>query len=319
MPDAAYAVPGDTARTPATIPARGWGQIVRRVLFTQLSKDHVGLIAAGVAFYGLLALFPAITALVGLAGLLMEPAQVASQIDTLSSALPPQAAEIVRSQATEVAGTQEGSLTLVALFGFAIAIYSASKGVGSLIEGLNVAYDERETRGFIHLTLLRLALTLVLIVGLVIGLGAAVGLPAILAIVNLGAFTEAMIGAARWAVLLLLASVGIGVLYRFAPDRRAARWRWLTPGSVLACLLWLFATLAFALYVENFGSYNESFGTLAGAIVLLMWLWLSAYILLLGAEINAEAELQTRHDTTVGPGMPMGARGAVKADTPPPG
>lgn len=320
MPDTTGpGAPGNTATRPLAIPARGWGQIVSRVVFTQLSRDHVGLVAAGVAFYGLLALFPAITALVGFAGLLIDPGRIAGQIEALSSTLPTQAAEILRNQATDVAGAQDESLTLVALSGLAIAVFSASKGVGSLIEGLNVAYDEKETRGFIRLTALRLVLTLVMIAGLAIGLGAAIGLPAVLAIVDLGPFTEALIGAARWAVLLLLASAGIGILYRFGPDRRAARWRWLAPGSILACLLWLGATVAFAVYVENFGSYNESFGALAGVIILLMWLWISAYILLLGAEINAEAEQQTRHDTTVGPGMPMGVRGAVKADTPPPG
>ncbi|MBV0913202.1 YihY/virulence factor BrkB family protein [Anianabacter salinae] len=318
MPDDPAAGPGRLAQSPFAIPARGWAQILRRVFLTQLAKDHVGLIAAGVAFYGLLALFPAITALIGLAGLAIDPAQVTSQIEALADTLPAQAADIVRSQAVDVAGAQQESLTLVAVFGLGLAVFSASKGVGSLIEGLNVAYDEQETRGYLRLMALRLVLTLVLILGLVVGLGAAVVLPAVLAVVNFGAMTEMLIGAARWALLLALASVGLAVLYRYAPDRRAARWLWLTPGSVLACILWLLATIAFAVYAENFGSYNESFGAIAGVIVLLMWLWISAYVVLIGAEINAEAERQTRVDTTVGPAMPMGVRGAVKADTLPP-
>ena len=315
MADERSPAKGHHVQNPFAIPAKGWWVILREVFTTRLGKDHVGLVAAGVAFYGLLALFPAITALMGIAGLVLEPDQVASQIETVTAMMPEQAAGIVRSQATEVAGAQSGSLTLVAILGLGLALFSASKGVGSLIEGLNVVYEEDETRGFVHLTLLRLTLTLVLIVGLAIGLGAALLLPAVLAVVELGAFTETLIGALRWLVLPLTAALGFALLYRYAPDRRAARWAWLVPGAIAGCLGWLAATVGFALYTENFASYNESFGALAGVIVLLMWLWISAYVLLIGAEINAEAEYRTRSDTTVGPGMPMGRRDAVMADT----
>lgn len=306
--------PGEDAANPFTIPAKGWIQIFRRVFLVQLAKDNIGLIAAGVAFYGLLALFPVITALVSIAGIMLEPIQVSAQIQQLAGLLPEAAAEIVGSQAAAVAGSQDSSLTLVAILSLGFAFYAASNGIGSLVDGLNVAYGQPETRSFVRLTAHKFLLTLVLLFGMLLGLLFAVVLPGIVALADPGPLAQILITLVRWSLLLMLAAVGIGVLYRFAPDRSHAKWRWLTPGSVFACLLWLAATLGFALYVENFGNYNETFGALAGVVVLMLWLWISAYLLLIGAEINAEAELQTRYDTTVGQDMPMGARGAVKAD-----
>jgi len=307
-------LPGEFARTPFDIPARGWLLILRRVLFTQLSRDHVGLIAAGVAFYGLLALFPATTALIGIAGMLIDPEAVTSQINAYSGMIPASAASIVQQQVNDVGATQTGALTLVAVVGLSVAVYSASKGVGSLIEGINVAYDQTETRGFIRLLLLRLGLTVAGLVAVTMALGVVIVFPAVLALVDLGQTAEAAIGLIRWVVLLLFVAVGIAALYRCAPDRSPAKWSWLMPGSILACGLWLVATIGFSVYVENFGSYNQSFGALGGVIILLMWFWISAYLVLLGAEVNAEAELQTRYDTTTGSDMPRGTRGAVKAD-----
>ena len=304
---------GEFATAPHRIPARGWLRILRRA-WSEAGRDHVSLIAAGVAFYGLLALFPAITALMAISGLVLEPEQVTAQIERLSGLMPEGAADIILGQAVEVAGSQETGLGIAALLGLALALYSASKGVASLIEGLNIAYDEEETRGFIGLTALKLILTVFLIFGMVAALGATVIVPGVLAFVQLGAATELLIGFVRWALLLVLTVLGIAVLYRYAPDRRAARWAWLTPGAAMACAAWIAASVGFSFYVSNFGNYNESFGALAGVVVLLMWLWISAFVLLLGAEVNAEAEAQTRTDTTVGPGRPMGGRGAVKAD-----
>ncbi|EAR49692.1 Ribonuclease BN [Oceanicola granulosus HTCC2516] len=266
------------------------------------------------AFYGLLALFPAITAMIAIAGLVMEPAQITEQLQALGGMLPQDAADILIGQAQEVAGSREGGLGLAAVLGILLALYSASKGVSSLMEGINVAYDEEDQRGFIKRTALTLALTLVLIVGIVLGLASTVVLPAVLNVVDLGPVTEILIAAFRWALLLVLAVGGFALLYRFAPDRSSARMKWLTPGAIVGCILWIVATVGFAIYADNFGSYNESFGALGGVIVLLMWLWLSSYAVLMGAEINSEIELQTRVDTTTGPPMPRGTRGAVKAD-----
>lgn len=307
------AVPGRDAARPRDIPPAAWRMIAIRV-WHKAGRDHIGLIAAGVAFYGLLALFPAITALMAISGLMFEPEQVTGQIETVTAFMPRNVARIVLDQAVEVAGSQKGGLGLAALFGLGVALYSASRGVASLIEGMNVAYDEAETRGIVRLTVTRLALTAILLLGLVFGLGATLVLPGILKLLALGPLTDILIGLTRWAVLLAMTVGGILILYRTAPDRASARWRWLWPGAILACVSWIAASAAFSLYVETFGSYNETFGALAGVIVLLMWLWLSAFVLLFGAEINAEAEAQVRPDSTTGPGMPLGLRGAVKAD-----
>lgn len=308
---------GHFASRPFGIPLMGWKEILFRV-WANLEKDHVALVSAGVAFYGLLALFPAITALIAVAGLALEPADVTRELQNAAAVLPDQAAAIILNQAAEVTGARESGLKLGAVIGFALALYSASRGVSSLIEGLNLAYDQPETRGYFFRLGLTLVLTICLILGVTLGLGATILTPALFSVVDLGPITEFLIGALRWAVLLGMTIVGISILYRFGPDRSSAKWRWLTPGAALACLLWLIASVAFSIYAENFSSYNESFGTLAGVIMLLMWLWISSFVILLGAEINGAAELQTSTDTTIGRDRPMGERGAVVADTPPP-
>lgn len=305
---------GRSASRPFDIPVRGWKDIALRVK-DEVSEDRVGLIAAGVAFYGLLAIFPGIAALMAIAGLVTEPAAIVDQLNRLLGVLPEQAATIILDQAREVAGSDKGGLGLAAFFGLLIAIYSASKGVASLMQGLNVAYDEDETRGFFKLTLVKLALTVGLIVGFSLVLAGLLALPAALAALQLGALPETIAALIRWPVLLLVAISGIAALYRWAPSRENAEWRWITPGAALACVLWIVGSGGFAFYVQNFGSYNETFGTLGGVVVMLMWLWLSAYIVIVGAEVDAEIEAQTRRDTTTGAHEPMGERGAEKADT----
>lgn len=304
---------GRDAERPGEIPASGWKDIVLR-LRDQVSEDHVGLVAAGIAFYGLLALFPAITACMAVAGLLTEQASVVDQLQAYTQPLPEEAAVIILDQARAVAGSSGGGLRLAALLGVGLAFYSASRGVASLIEGMNIAYDEKESRGYLRVALLNVALTVFLILGFLFGLGVATVVPAVLSFVDLGPLTEFAARAGSWAVLLFLATAGLAALYRFGPDRTEARWRWITPGAVVATTLWIAGSIAFGFYVSNFGSYNETFGTLGGVVVLLMWLWLSAYAILLGAELDAEIEAQTAVDSTTGSEKPMGRRGAVKAD-----
>lgn len=304
---------GRNAETPTEIPAKGWKDIALRVK-AELASDHVGLIAAGVAFYALMAIFPAITALMALGGLVLEPAEVTAQLESLAELMPKEAAQIILDQAVAVAGSEEAGLGLAFVLGLVLAIYSASKGMGSLMEGLNVAYDEQETRGFIAKTLWTLALTVFLIVGLILGLLAALAVPAVLGLIALPDWLETLLALSRWVILALMTVGGLAVLYRYGPSRDDAEWKWLSPGAIAACIIWIAASVGFSIYVSNFGSYNESFGSMAGVIILLMWLWISAFIVLLGAELNAETEAQTRTDTTVGPDQPMGTRGAEKAD-----
>ncbi|WP_299961007.1 YihY/virulence factor BrkB family protein [uncultured Roseobacter sp.] len=305
---------GRNAETPAEIPASGWKDIAFR-LKDEIAEDRVGLIAAGVAFYGLLALFPAITALIAISGLLVEPNDIVEQLRSMSGVMPEEVIAIITKQATAVAGSREGGLGLAAVLGILIALYSASKGMASLIQGINVAYDEEEERGFIKLKLVTFGLTLFLMAGLLIALLSTLGLPALLAFIDLGQMVELIMTGGLWLGLVALTIIGLSVLYRYAPSRDAPEWKWASVGAIMGCLVWIVASAGFAFYVSNFGSYNESFGTLAGVIVLLMWFWISAFIILLGAELNAEMEAQTRVDTTRGPDAPMGAREAEKADT----
>lgn len=305
---------GRNAQTPAGVPATGWKDIAFR-LKDEIAEDRVGLIAAGVAFYGLLALFPAITALIAISGLMVEPSAVVDQLQRLSGFVPEEVIAIITKQATAVAGSREGGLGLAAAVGILVAVYSASKGMASLMEGINVAYDETEERGFVKLKLVTLGLTGFLMAGLIIALLAMLGLPAVLTFLNLGSTLSTLITLAMWTGLVALTIVGLSVLYRYAPSRDEPEWKWASVGALVGCLLWIAASAGFAFYVSNFGSYNESFGTLAGVVVLLMWFWISAFVILVGAELNAELEAQTRVDTTKGEDLPMGQRDAEKADT----
>ncbi|MFW5654127.1 MAG: YihY/virulence factor BrkB family protein [Roseicyclus sp.] len=293
-------------------------QSLQRV-FVRTGRDRIGLVAAGVAFYALLALFPGITALVAVSGLLLDPADVVGPLQDGTEALPPAAREILLGQIRAVAGEADAGLNLAALAGLGIAIFSASRGVANLIAGLNVAYEEHEARGFVTLTALTIALTLFLLVTLILVLAVVAVLPALLSWVGDMPALAMAARIARWPVLFLLGALIFTTLYRFGPSRRAARWRWLAPGGLLACGLWIAGTVGFGWYVETLGSYAETFGALAGVIVLLLWLWLSAFAVLLGAVVDAELEHQTLRDSTVGPDRPMGQRDAVKADTYPGG
>lgn len=306
---------GRWAEVPPDIPAPGWKDVALR-LRERIGADRVSLVAAGIAFYGLLALVPALTAVMALSGAFVEPDEVVAQIDALSGVLPGEVVAIVEDQAIAVAGSAPQGLGLAAGAGLLFALYSASRGVASLIQGLNIAYDEREERGFLRLAATTLALTLVLILGLVIGLGVTVAVPTALGLLEAGGAGATLATVAVWAGLVLLTMLGLAVLYRFGPSRRSPEWAWVSPGAVAGCFGWILASAGFAFYVANFGAYNESFGALGGVIVLLLWFWISAFVVLMGAELNAELEAQTRKDTTVGPDAPMGRRGATKADRP---
>lgn len=306
---------GREATSPTQIGARGWMDILKRVS-GEIGQDHVGLIAAGVAFYGLLAIFPGVAALMAIAGLIFEPQTVVDQLSQLGAVLPQEASSIILGQAQDVAGSQDTRLQVTAIISILLALWSASAGVSSLMEGINVAYDEKDARGFIRRTLVRLGLTLLLIVGFILIVGIAVALPVALSfLTDLAPAASVLINILRWVVIFGIVVALLAALYRWAPNRADAQWKWTTPGALVATALWLVGSIAFSLYVRSFASYQETFGTLAGVVILLMWLWLSAYIILLGAEFDSEMEAQTRRDTTTGAEEPMGERGAVKADT----
>jgi membrane protein len=271
----------------------GWMKLAVN-LYKEMSEDRIGLIAAGIAFYGLLAIFPGIVAVMAIAGLAFDPAGVVTQLEGLADVLPDEAAAIVIDQAVAVAGSEQGGLGLAAIFGLLIAFYSASNGISSMIQGLNVAFEVRETRGFVQFYGTVFALTLGTIVGFLLIVGLLAVLPAVLAFLNLGATGDLLLRLARWPLLLAILALGLALLYRYGPNRGPVPWHWITPGAIAACILWLIGTVAFTIYVANFGSYNETFGALGGVIILLTWLWLSAFIILMGAELDDEIERQDK-------------------------
>ena len=304
---------GRDASRPTGIPRKGLLDVAMRMK-DDILEDNLMLIAAGVAFYGILAIFPAITALMSVAGLLYRPDELVSVFEGAAAVVPPDVSRILLEQAQSVAGSGDGGLTLGLALGFSLAMWSASTGVASLVQGLNVAYDERETRSFVFLRLRMLGMTIAIMLGLIIAAALIVAVPIILSFMVINPRVELLVKLVAYVPLALIFVGGVTALYRWGPDRERAKWRWLTPGAIAASILWLIASMGFSFYVQNFGSYNETFGSIAGVIVLLMWLWLSALVILLGAELNAELEAQTARDTTVGPREPMGHRGAVKAD-----
>lgn len=309
---------GQNATRPTAIPPRGWWDVMLRVK-DQIANDHVSVVSAGVAFFGLLAIFPAVTALISVAGYVLDPSDVTSQLETFVALLPEQAAEVVQNQVLQVTGGTDTATGLAAILGLLLALYGAMRGVLTLMDGMNVAYDEPETRSFVRLYASAVVMTLCLILGLLGAIGVMIVWPSVVGFLGLPDQTRNLITWLQWPILGVLSILGIAALYRFGPSREPPKWRWVWPGAVLAMVLWLAGTLAFAFYVRNFGSYNETYGALGGVIVLLTWLWLSAFIVLAGAELNAELEHQTRIDTTTGQPLSLGNRGAQKADSRPVG
>jgi len=305
---------GRSAGSPFTIPARAWKDIFWRT-YTQIGDDRLLAVAAGVVFYMLLALFPAITALVSLYGLLADPTTINDQLSLLQGVIPEGGIAIVREQVTRLAQTSNGALGLGFFFGLALALWSANAGMKAIIDALNVVYDEREKRGFVKLTMVGLAFTLGGLVFIILALSAVVVFPIALAWIGFESRSAELIAILRWPALFVIVVLALGVLYRYGPSRTPARWQWLSIGSVLAALAWLAVSALFSWYLANFAHYDATYGSLGAAIGLMMWLWLSVIVILIGAELNAEIEHQTAQDTTVGHEKPLGVRGAVMADT----
>jgi membrane protein len=304
---------GAEAEKPTEIPPRGWWQVVRRA-FKESSADNVPILAGGVAFFAFLAIFPAIIAAISLYGIFADPETVAAQVRDLSAALPEQAQPILADQLQSVASASGGSLGISLVVSLLAALWSASSGTGNLLKAINVAYDEDETRGFLKVRGLALALTLGAIVFVLLTLALVAVVPVVLNVLPLGPVGTVLAQVLRWVLLVALVVAALAVTYRLAPDRDQPRFSWVTTGSLVATVLWIIGSIAFSLYVNNFGSYNKTYGAIAGVVVLMLWLYLTSYIVLLGAEINAESERQTRADTTRGASAPMGERGAAAAD-----
>jgi membrane protein len=305
---------GRQATSPWKMPWSAWKDILWRT-YEQIGEDRLLAVAAGVVFYGLLAMFPAITALVSSYGLFTDAQTIGEHLSFLSQMLPQGAFQIVQDQINRVIEKGGTKLGFGFLFGLALALWSANAGMKAIIDALNVIYDEKERRGFIKLNLLSLALTLGGLVAILLAIGSIIVFPLVMARFGLGGLTEAIIAIARWPVLLILIMFGLAVLYRYAPSRREPKWQWITVGSVFATVTWIAGSAALSYYLSNFGNYDATYGSLGAAIGLMMWMWMSSTVILLGAELNSEIEHQTARDTTEGGEKPLGTRGAAMADS----
>lgn len=304
---------GRTAQAPRDIPAAGWKDILLRVK-DEMKDDNLTTIAGAMTYYGFLALFPALIAIVSLYGLIADPADLQRQLADVTDILPAETTGIVTDQLDSIVSSTDASLGV----GFAISLiatfWTVSSGVSALIKAINLVFDEEETRSYLKRRLLALGLTVGLIVFVVATVFIITALPAVLTNIGLTESVIDLVSWLRWPALGIGLMIALAVFYRFAPNREHAKWRWVSWGAVAATVAWLVASIGLNVYVSNFGSYNETYGTLGGVIVLMLWMFVSSLIVLLGAELDAELEAQTTRDTTTGPPRPMGRRDAVKAD-----
>lgn len=305
---------GRLARSPEQIPPAGWWAILKRT-FSQIMDDRILTEAAGVTFYTLLALFPALAATISIYGLFANPAEMWSHIESLSGIIPSGGMDLLREQAQRLTSKPQEALGLGVLVGLLVSLWSANQAVTAIVDSLNVVYEEKETRSFVRLRVLTLSLTVGGILFLLTAIAAVVAVPIILGLLGLKNETDLIVRLARWPLLLLGAAFVFAVLYRYGPNRRRAKWKWVTWGSTIAAVLWIGVSIGFSFYVTNFGSYDKTYGSLGAVVGFMTWIWLSATVVLAGAELDSEMEHQTAADTTVGRPKPLGARGATMADT----
>ncbi len=305
---------GRTAITPVDFPKAGWKDVAVRVK-AEVKEDQVMLLSAGVAFFGLLALVPGLAALISLYGLVGDPTQVEQRVTDLMGAAPAEARELVASQAASIVETADGKVGLGLAISIVLALWSASSGMAHLVTAVNAAYEETEPRSFVKRRALALGLTVGAVLFVALAIFVIALLPAVASGLGLPDVARTLLSILRWPVLGALLLGALSMLYRLAPNRQDARWSWVSPGAVVATVLWLAGSILFSIYTANFGSYNETYGSLGAVVIVMLWLLLTAFSVILGAEVNAELERQTHRDTTTGPERPMGQREAYVADT----
>lgn len=304
---------GRNAEKPTDVPGEGWLDILSRTK-QQLGEDNLTIVAAGVAFYGFVAVVPALAALVAIYGLVADPAQVTDQITALATMVPDEVMPMLREQMIRIT-SNTGAAGISAVIGVLLAIYSSANATKALITGMNIAYDETEKRSFLKLTAVAIVLTVGGIIAAVLALGLVAVLPSVLSRMHITSGVEMLLNIVRWPLLVGGFLGSLAVLYRYGPCRNNAQWKWVTPGAIVAAVLWLLGSAVFSLYVSKFASYDKTYGPLGAVVVFLMWLYISALAVLIGAEFNSEMERQTKRDTTDNPEKPLGHRGATSADT----
>jgi membrane protein len=305
---------GRRAHEPLRIPWQGWKDILVRS-YHEIQNDRLLALAAGVVFYSVVALFPAIAAGVSSYALFADAATIGKHLSIAADIVPAGALNMLGEEISRIAAKSEGKLTFGFLLGLAIALWSANAGMKAIFDALNIIYDEDEKRSLIWLNVVSLFFTICAIAGAGLAIALVVVFPVLLAAFGLTSLDYPIIGYLRWPVMFVLIILGLAVLYRYGPSRRVAKWRWISVGSVFAGLAWLAVSSLFSWYLGNFANYNATYGALGAVVGLMMWMWLSTIVVLVGAELNSEIEHQTARDSTVGPEKPLGTRGAVMADT----
>lgn len=304
---------GRHAEHPAKIPKRGWRDILLRIK-DQMNNNHLSITAAGIAYFALLAIFPGLAALVSLYGLFSDPLMVEQQLASVKTIIPPEAYSLIEGQLHTIASQPAGSLGFGFIGGLFLTLFSANKGVMTMIEAMNIVYEEEERRGFIKLNLLSLFYTFAMILTIVVSMIIIVVAPAVLAFLPVPGMVEALVKYLPWPFLAVIVVMLLNFTYCYFPNRRRAKWRWITYGSIVAAVVWIVASVLFSFYANNFGNFNKTYGSVGAVVVLMMWFYISAFIVLLGGTLNAEMEHQTVQDSTRGKPKPRGKRDAHMAD-----
>ncbi|SOD97900.1 YihY/virulence factor BrkB family protein [Blastococcus haudaquaticus] len=307
--------PASDASWPHHIPVRHWGRIARRVV-RHVLNDRLMVLSAGISFFALLSIAPVLVTAVSVYGAVTTPDEALDQLSGIARTLPPELEPLVAEQLTTITANSTQVLTVRGITGLVLALYTATTAATYLIDALTLAYHETETRGFLR----RSGLALLFVLGGALVVGGAIAVAEVLSdtLDRAPGPLRALGPAFTWLALATLMATVLAVLYRFAPDRRQARWRWTSIGAAVATVLWLATSVGLFAYVQSLGSYEKTYGSLAGVAISMLWLWISVFLVILGAAVNAEAERQTLQDSTVGPDRPMGERGAVVADSTPP-
>lgn len=305
---------GHNADTPSDITKGGWRSILKRV-YVSLTSKNLSILAAGVAFYAMLSIFPAFAALIAIYGLVADPATVQRQISEIQGLIPAEVQTLIANYLRSLVSSSSSKLGIGLIISTLIALWGARAGTVTVMQALNVAYEEQEKRGFLRYQLVAIGMTLAAVAFAIAALVLIAAIPAPIKLLPLG-YDITLLGIIiPWPVLIVLSSISLAATYRYAPSREEAKWRWVSWGGVVATVVWVAASAGFSFYVAKFGNYDKTFGSLGAVVVLLTWLYISAYVVLLGACFNAEMERQTARDTTTGPQRPMGERGAKMADT----
>jgi membrane protein len=296
---------GADATHPSEIPAKGWWSVLRRV-FAGFNEDRLMTEAAGVTFYSLLAIFPAMATLVSLYGLVADPLAVNNQLNYLNGVVPSGGLDIIRDELKSLTAKGTTGLGFGFIIGLVTSLWSANQGIKALFDALNIVYHEKEKRGYVGFTILCLLFTSGAILFIVTAIASIAVVPLALKYLGLDYGSAGLIAIGRWPILMAVLTFLLALIYRYGPSRERARWQWISWGSAFAAVTWLIASITFSYYVANFGSYNKTYGSLGAVIGFMTWIWISTIIVLLGAELNAELEQQTSRDSATGPGVQVG-------------